>query len=158
MIIVGLTVIGVAYYLYWPKDDTDSSEVLVNDLPVLSAVKTDGSKISLREVSGKVVLIFFNPDCDHCQREATQISEQKQIFRNYSVYFISIDSVQNISKFAHDYNLIESNFYFSQANGLDVYQSVGPLPQVPAIFIYDNKRLIKRLEGEVKLEEIMKYL
>ena len=66
--------------------------------------------------------------------------------------------MQNITIFARDYNLLESNFHFSQTNGNDVYRTVGPLPSVPAFFIYDNKKLVKKLEGEVKLEEIMKYL
>jgi thiol-disulfide isomerase/thioredoxin len=159
--VVILAVSGVAYYLNWLGGSEDSAAdyvPAVNDLPALNITKPDGSTVSLRSVSGKVVLIFFNPDCDHCQREATQISERKQVFRNHAVYFISIDPMDSIVKFSRNYNLIENNFLFTQANGDDVYNTVGPLPSVPAIFIYDDKKFIKRLEGEVKLEEIMKYL
>ena len=156
--ILTLAAVGMGYYVLLPDSGSPEIESTVNELPALSVLKTDGSAMSLRDTKGKVVLIFFNPDCDHCQREANQISSQKEIFRNHTVYFISTDSMQNIDKFAHEYNLIEKNFYFGQVIGEQAFKAMGPMPSVPVIFIYDNQRLVKKLEGEVALEEIMKFL
>jgi thiol-disulfide isomerase/thioredoxin len=153
-----MTGIGLIYCSGYTRQDSSGTNQSVHDLPMLSIVTTDGNRISLRETPDKTVLIYFNPDCDHCQREAAQIGKRKQVFENYTVFFISIDSMENIVRFANDYNLLESNFQFGQANSHEVAQAVGPLPSVPAIFIYNNKKLVKRLEGEVKLEEIMKFL
>jgi thiol-disulfide isomerase/thioredoxin len=139
------------------KDSTQTASA-VNDLPMLNVTKTNGERLSLRDVPAKSIFIYFNPDCDHCQREATQISQNKQTFKDYTVYFISIDAMENIIKFAKDYNLQGDNFQFAWADFNDVYKYVGPLPEVPAIFIYNNKKLVKRLAGEVKLEELAKYL
>lgn len=138
--------------------DSANKASVVNDLPFLNVMKTSGEPISLREAPSKSILIFFNPDCDHCQREAQQISAQKSLFKNYSVYFISIDPMDKIQQFALDYKLTDRNFFFAQADSYEVYKTVGPLPTVPAIFIYANRQFVKKLEGEVKLEEVMKYL
>jgi peroxiredoxin len=153
----------IAYLLFFEKvpvksNDNTATELTANELPLLNVIKTDGSTISLRDVEEKTVLIYFNPDCDHCQREATQISNRKSIFNDYTVYFISIDSMHRIEQFAKEYNLVENNFVFAQADNYEVYEAVGALQSVPAIFIYNKRRLIKRTEGEVQLEELMKYL
>lgn len=129
-----------------------------NDLPALAVRITDGQAISLREVTGKVVLIFFNPDCDHCQREAEQIKNRKQLFYEYQVYFISTETVEALNGFAKKYELMDDNFLFAQADAAAVFESVGNLPSVPAIFIYDNKRFVKRFDGETSLDVIQQFL
>jgi len=161
-IIIALALIlgtsGIGYYLMRSTEEESITKPQPNDLPMLAVLQTDGNRIFLRDAPGNVVFIFFNPDCDHCQREATQIRNRKEIFKNHQVYFISIDIMPNISKFASDYGLIDNNFHFCRAESADVYQSVGPLPSVPAIFIYKDKRFVKKLEGEVSLDELAKFL
>jgi peroxiredoxin len=152
-----LGAVGV-FYFFKPDGETVAEPQQVNDLPMLNVQKEDGSSALLHDLKGKTVLIFFNSDCDHCQNEAEQISGRKQIFQQYQVYFISADSMKNITKFADDYKLRERNFYFAQADSYQVYKTVGDMPSIPAIFIYNNKRLIKKFAGEVKLEDVMKYL
>lgn len=130
----------------------------VNDLPVLTVKKTDGSEVFIRGLAGKVILIFFNPDCDHCQNEAQAIAENKRFFDEYQLYFISSDSVKNIEKFSVDYQLQESNYHFAFVEGIKVYNAMGPLTSVPAIFVYNDRKKIKEFLGETKIEELKKYL
>lgn len=155
--VVGLVAIG--YYFF--SSSSKPEEVIaptVNELPNLNIQKTDGAVTSLANAPEKSVLIFFDPSCDHCQNEAKQISERKQVFRDYAVFFVAADSMKNIAKFAKEYNLIEPNFYFVHAEGIDVYNTMGPMPSIPAIYIYNKKKLVKRFDGETKLEEIIKFL
>jgi peroxiredoxin len=130
----------------------------VNDMPLLTVKKTDGTEVFVRGLAGKTILIFFNPDCDHCQNEAKSISENKRSFEEYQLYFISSDSVHNIEKFSRDYNLTDPNYHFAQADGMAVYNAMGPLPSVPAVFIYNDRKKIKEFLGETKIEELKKYL
>lgn len=137
---------------------TTTQPPLVNELPMLNVVDEKGAKNSIHDAEENSIIIFFNPGCDHCQREATEISENKNIFKEYELYFVSVDSMENILKFALEYKLTEERFHFCQATGPDVYYSVGALPSVPAIFIYRNRKLVKRFDGETKLEELKKFL
>lgn len=139
-----------------PKAEATFPEV--NDLPVLTVSNTDGSEVFLRGLTGKVILIFFNPDCDHCQHEAQAISENKRAFEGYQMYFISGDSIQNVAKFQNDYNLKEPNMHLGRADFMNVYNAMGPLNQVPAMFIYNDRKKIKEFLGQTPIEEIKKFL
>lgn len=130
----------------------------VNDQPVLTMTKTSGEEVFLRGLDGKLILIFFNPDCDHCQNEAKAIAENKSLFKEYQLYFVSSDSVHNIAKFATDYGLNEPNIHLGRAEPMDVYRAMGPLDAVPAIFIYNNRKKVKEFKGETPLAELQQYL
>lgn len=56
------------------KND-QSPEQSANDLPMMKVTKTDGSRIDVNMLKGNTVLILFQTDCDHCQREAKEIRE-----------------------------------------------------------------------------------
>src|SRR5687768_1589568 len=72
-----------------------------NDLPSMTITKLDGSEIDIRALKGKMILILFQPDCDHCQREAKEIREHIDAFKEYSIYFISADQIPAIEKFGN---------------------------------------------------------
>jgi peroxiredoxin len=151
-------VLAVAILTSCGQRAKEESVAEVNDLPVLTVRQVDGQEVFVRGLNGKMILIFFNPDCDHCQNEAKAIAENKRSFEEYQLYFISSDSVQNVQKFASDYNLLEPNYHFSTAEGMDVYNAMGPLPSVPAVFIYNNRKRVKEFLGETKIEELKKFL
>jgi thiol-disulfide isomerase/thioredoxin len=140
------------------KKIEEAPSSLSNDLPMLTVVKSDGSKLDLRTVAGKSILIFFNPECDHCQRVAEQIKLRKPMFSRHQVYFISTESAPALQKFAQQFELLDSNFQFVQADPDDVFPAVGNLPSVPAIFIYDNQKFVRRFDGETSLDVIQSFL
>ena len=141
-----------------PKETSQPAVPEVNDQPVLTMTKTSGEEVFLRGLDGKMILIFFNPDCDHCQNEAKAIAENKGLFKDYELYFISSDSAHNITKFAADYGLNEPNMHLGRAEPMDVYRAMGPLDAVPAIFIYNNRKKVKEFKGETPLAELQQYL
>jgi thiol-disulfide isomerase/thioredoxin len=129
-----------------------------NEMPALNATMTDSSKVFFKDLDGKVLLVMFNPDCDHCQREAQMFAENKNILDGYEAYFLSPDPMINIAKFATDYKLVEPNIHFGKISVTDVIQAVGPINQVPTFFVYKDKRLVSRNEGELSLEKIRELL
>ena len=137
---------------------TAPEPVSVNGMPALTIEKTDGSKVSLQEQTGKVLLICFNPDCDHCQREAKLLSENKDILTGYQVYFISPEKMDLIVKFSKEYNLVEPNLHFGRAEGVDVINAVGQISTVPTFFVYNDQKLVKRVEGETSLATLKEIL
>lgn len=138
--------------------EVSTTQPAVNDQPTLTVRLLNGQTISLRDLNGNVMLIFFNPSCDHCEREAEQIKNRKQLFANHTLYFVSTESVESLTAFANKYELTDKNFVFAQADAASVFESVGNLPSVPAIFIYKDHRLIKRFDGETSLDVIQSFL
>lgn len=131
---------------------------VVNDLPAITLMMDDQSRISARDLSGKAILIFYRAECDHCQREAIAISEHFKAFLDYQLYFVGTDGVAAGQKFAHDYELSDKgNVHFVQTGVNEILNTVGTV-STPSIFIYSDKKLIKHLDGETPIDEIVKYL
>lgn len=131
---------------------------VANQLPALQVTLTDDDQVFFKDLKGKVLIVFFNPDCDHCQREAKMISEHKDVFSSYQVYFVTPDQMPAIQKFAVDYNLIEPNFHFGRAEGADVFNAVGAINQVPTFMVYNDQLLVGRNEGELTIDQIRAIL
>ena len=156
----------VLLYLFMPgtkEVKTESAQapakVLINQLPNLKLFGVDGSVNYSRELNGKNVLVLYNPDCDHCQREAKEIRTQLKAFENYTVWFVSSDNFESINGFAKDYDLAgHANVHFARTEVMEVINNFGAIA-TPSVYIYSEERqLIRAINGETRIEEIIKYL
>src|SRR6266480_6027183 len=57
-------------------------QIAVSELPNLNVIDVNGTAMSLHELPGEVAIIFFNPDCDHFQREAKDMIAKKELLKN----------------------------------------------------------------------------
>ena len=141
------------------KKQAESPKQEINEFPYLNYNTLNGEPSSTRNLPGSSILILFNTDCDHCQREAGEIAEKNEAFKNYELLFIASDSVHHILNFAKTYNLADkANVKFGRAEGQDVYTNFGSI-STPAIYIYNRERkFVKSFLGETPVEELIKYL
>jgi peroxiredoxin len=124
------------------------------DLPI---TLLNGAKTNANRLKGNIVLVMFQPDCDHCQREAEQISAHLQAFKKYTLYFISSASPPEISNFAKEYRLQKPGIVFGRAEGNDVLKAFGPI-EAPSLYIYVDGKEVQSFNGEVAIEVVIKYL
>jgi peroxiredoxin len=130
----------------------------VNQLPIMLMVDKDNVLTDAHKLKGKNIIVLFFPDCDHCKREATEMAERIKSFDGYTLYFLSINPFEEILKFAEDHKLNDiKTVKFVQTTGDAVYNNFGAVP-TPSMYIYDNGKLVKKFNGETKLEEIVRYL
>lgn len=146
---------GIGYYFLF--DGKAAEEITTNDLPELRVEFTSGSMSSFRELDN-VIIIFFNPQCDHCQNEATAIANERSVFDDYEVYFITSDSLENAGKFAREFRLEAKNFHFGHATPPAVFEAMGPVRSIPTMYVYKKRVLKKIFSGETSLEEIKTVL
>lgn len=52
-----------------------------------------------------IIIIYFSPECDHCQRLMKNFFENVKLFDNVSVAMVSFLSVETMQKFEKDYNV-----------------------------------------------------
>ncbi len=130
-----------------------------NDLPPFPVKFTDGTTVEMNEISGKAVLVLFQPECDHCQREAMRIQENLDRFNDYQVYFISSASIYDNQQFATNYKLDKAtNFHFGFASPDHVVQQFGSIP-TPSLYVYsDGGKLVNKFIGETPIEKILEVL
>lgn len=82
--------------------------------------------------------MFFNPDCDHCQKETKELLAYKEELKNIQFVMVSALPYQLVRTFYFDYNIA------SMPNikmGHDPTYALGTKykpNRYPAIFIYDK--------------------
>ncbi len=129
-----------------------------NDLPNMLITTLDNARVNIRLIKGNTILILFQPDCDHCQREAKEIREYVDSFKDYNLYFISADQMPAIEKFAKDYGLLGyANIYFGTTTVDNVLNNFGSIP-APSVYIYSNQQLQQKFNGEVAIEKILQAI
>lgn len=129
-----------------------------SELPMLPITKLDGSKLTTKQLKGKTVLVLFQPDCDHCQREAEAIQKHLSAFDGYTLYFVSDAALPQLNQFAQDYKLSGNNIHFASASIYDIIKVMGPL-ETPSLFVYSEEgRLVKSFIGETPIEKVLPFL
>lgn len=138
-----------------PEERTESTQ---NDLPDLTASLMNGDLIDMKDLSGNVIIVLFQPDCDHCQREAAAIRERIESFNGYQLYFLTADQLSAVEKFASDYDLLgQPNTTFVITMVDDILKNFGSV-STPSLYIYKNKKLVQKFNGETPIERILQAI
>jgi peroxiredoxin len=141
------------------SNTSKQAEESQSKLPPLEIQLNDGSKVSVKNLPGKIALILFFPDCDHCQREAAQIQKNITGFKDYTLYFISSAPFEDINHFATTYQLQNyKNVVFARSEAKNVIEAFGPI-ETPTIYLYNKDGgLIETFSGEIAIEVVLKYI
>lgn len=154
--LVLLIAIQVFVYLSQPTS-TEELETRVGTLPGLALIGVDGQKVELQQ--GKaIVLIYFNSECDHCQREIAGLREKRQLFAEASLVLMSAESLEKIRAFAATVDFGTTDARFVQVAPEQIATVFGTLG-LPHIFIYSKEgKLLEIFSGETPAEAIASVL
>lgn len=128
----------------------------VNEQPSIPLTLLDNTQVNIKDLTGKNILVFFQPDCDHCQREAQEFEHNLEAFAGNTLYFITSGPMEEIKAFADTYKLSgKPNVHFAFTPALNVLNSYGPI-SAPSIYIYgEDHTLVKGFNGETPIEKII---
>ena len=106
-----------------------------------------------------VCIFFYDADCEHCQYEATQISNNIALFKGTQICMVSTNTPAITKAFSSTYKLSQYPFItWLYDKDYSFYKWFGS-SVTPSVFIYNPKHnLVKVYQGEVKTEAILKYL
>lgn len=131
----------------------------VTVLPDFKFIRMDGTPFTKTQLrpQEKSILIYFDPTCEHCQKEADEIGKRYNDFKNVSFYLISTSPKTEVNMFMQTYG--------KKINGK---KNVMPLldpnrefmikfapTQYPAIYVYSQGKLIKYFSGTTNVNEIL---
>ncbi len=141
------------------KEIRQSQPITHETLPNILLVKPDGSQVFTKNLEGKSIIVLFQPDCDHCQREAVQIREHLKAFRDYNMYFVSSAPIEEIEQFSEEYNLKGNpNVFFAYTDLMNILNNFGAV-QTPSLYIYsEEQKLIKAFNGETAIGQILQHI
>lgn len=133
----------------------------VQVLPTFQFMTLDSVTFSNAALSTKQssVIIYFNPDCEHCQYEAHVIRDSLHRFAATTVLLVSDEPMERLEEFAAQYDLANQPNIHILYDHDRRFKDLFGTSMVPSIFIYNQKQeLVKHYKGETKIEAILKYL
>lgn len=107
-----------------------------------------------------LMVVFFRPDCPHCQYELEVLNKRIDQLKNSDIYFITTDkNFLKDSLLNSQTNLINSqNVTFGCVSGSSYKQQFG-IAATPAFFFFDEQgKLTGKIIGETKFEKIRSEL
>jgi peroxiredoxin len=146
------------------------AQVPAKTLPDFEFSRLDNSSFTKQNmVRGSIsFFMFFDPDCEHCQRAIKNIDSQYRSFEKVAVYLISQDNVEKMKGFLNQY----TKHLKSQKNVLLLIDNKNQFivkfkpRRYPAMFLYstdntlidyeDNSETVFRLVHFISLDESKK--
>lgn len=103
-----------------------------------------------------VLIILFDPACEHCQHETEEIIKNMDEFKKIEIVMATNASYEMLKDFYKKYDLEK---YENIHAGLDVQTILAPffmIHNLPYLAMYDKKgNLLTTFEGTMKIEKIL---
>lgn len=141
--------------------DVDHKE-LGSPLPTLRIVTHDTTEYTNKDFESKsnLLVMLFNPTCDHCIDETHLIEKNIDMFDKTKILLVAAPSMMSYLQYFQ--NVTRYRKYPKIVLGVD---SAGYIDKtfnyttLPQINIYDkNRKLIKVFNGEVPIEDLKPYI
>ncbi len=153
--VVGVIIVKIQQSLTTKKHLTSQ----LQHCPKLTAVQFTSKFTPALTNDKSTLIILFDPDCEHCQYEATQIRREQAAFSGAAVYWLTTQPMARARQFAQQYGLDSlATMHVGTLTREESNQMFGPT-SVPHIFIYGRDgELKKEYKGEVKIAALLQYL
>lgn len=137
-----------------------ASEKKSEYLPQLTFYQLNETPFTYQNPKEKqTVIIYFHPECEHCQYEAQELLANKTKFVNTKILMVSPAPLAQLKQFYTDYQLAEISFLNVLWDKERKFEGYFGASTFPTIFIYNGKnKLLKKYKGEAKIEAILKHL
>ena len=129
-------------------------------IPDFTFQRFNGQSFSRKDlaVNKKLVIVFFDVSCDHCQNELKAVSARFDDFKKAEFYLVSMDNVPAIQAFMKKYAPKmqgKANVTLLRDVNRQFIVRFRPI-QFPATYVYDsNKRLVKYFGQNSKVADII---
>ncbi len=139
-------------------NDKNKSEMLILTIPNFSFATIDLHSFTKKDIDktkSRIILNHFSPTCEHCQYMAGAIIKDSQKLKDIQILMITSADSATTSKFNIDYRLYllpnivvlrDTNYQFPKDFGTGI---------LPSFFIYEHDKLIKKVLGESKIENLI---
>lgn len=163
ILIVGAALLAIGYLGFSSFNKIRKNKQItenIQSLPAFSFEKQLSGQFNNTNVDAdaeRLIINFFNPECEHCQYMAQQIVKNKAALSEHQLLMVTTADSAAVDKFNKTYRLSElpnlvllrdKNYQFAPTFGSHI---------IPSFFVYDNDhRLVKKITGETKMENLLK--
>lgn len=119
-------------------------------------MQTSGKIFKAQDLpKGKPILIvYFSPECDHCDKMLKEFFKQAANFQKTSVAFITYLPAEKVLKFEKDYNLAKHPNMYSGTEGSAFFvRNYYKIREMPLVALYTkNGDFVTSYEKDVDLK------
>lgn len=107
-----------------------------------------------------IIIIYFSPDCDHCDNLTKELLKQAADFSKASIAMITFLPVQSVSNFVNKYKLNRySNLYVGTEQTSFFVKNYYRVTEMPFVALYTkNGDLVKSYSRNVSLKDLSNRL
>jgi hypothetical protein len=102
------------------------------------------------------VFFYFDPNCEHCQKETRGIIQHRQEFKNVRFYYLSNASIKAIDSFSHYFRLDSMPNVFVGTDFQYTFFNAFLPSSVPYMAVYNNQKILAQVyNGEADLKSLI---
>lgn len=139
-----------------------SEKTLSQSLPDFTVQLTNGKLFTKKDLSHNkpFILIYFAPDCEHCQALMKNVLKKINKFKNAQILLASFESLQDVSKFEKDYGLrSHPNIKIGIEKPVFFFRYYYHLQNTPFTALYDKHgKYIISYQKETPVDDLIKHL
>lgn len=155
-----LAIISIAGYSQ--KDSTQPPYKRFPGFPPVKLLLPDSAtyftKAGLKKKSA-VMLMVFNPQCEHCQHETEQLIKHIHEFKNVQIIMATMMPFDSMMSFRKKYSLAEYNNIVVGRDEHYFLPGFFMINTLPYLAFYNKKKeLISVFEGSMPMERVLKEL
>jgi len=131
-------------------------------LPKLQLTTRKGEKLTEKDFNNgaNLLVMLFNPTCDHCQEMTVQLEKNIDLFKKTKILLVAAPSMIDYLEF---YNNITRYSKYPEitvaADSAGYIDKVFTYTALPQINIYDKERkLLKVFSGETSIDALKPYI
>ena len=128
-------------------------------LPDFKITRSNGILFTNKEVeAGKPLLIvYFSPECEHCQVFMKSFFKNAQDFKNTQVLFITYLPLDRVVKFESEFPVNKYSNIITGTEGMTfVIRNFYEIKEMPFAVLYDKQgKMIGKYEREIPLNKII---
>jgi len=131
------------------------------NIPAFNLLLADGKNFTQNNIptSKYTLIIYFSPDCGHCQHEATEMVKNIDSLKHVFFVWAGSRGIPELKEFSEKYGF---NALPNVVCGQDQQYSIPSYYQVkytPFVAVYDNrKQFVKAYEMGVEIPELLKLI
>jgi hypothetical protein len=131
----------------------------IKNLPHFTLLSLDSSHILKSEeipAGRPCVFFYFDPTCEHCQKETEGIVSHRQELKNVRFYFLSAASRKDIDSFYTSYHLDEQpNVFVGMDYQFSFFNAFLP-STIPYMAVYNDRRVLAKVyNGEADIHSLI---
>lgn len=154
VLVAGFMMLSTVNYL--SKSRKIDEQVAI--VPQFSFTTLEGETFSnrnLKDSLSNIIINLFSPDCEHCQHMAMAITHHLERLKNWEILMVTPFSDSNtIARFVTKYRIDSfPNLHLLIDKEANVFKIFGS-SVVPTFFIYKENKLVKKIKGETKIENL----